>query len=89
VPPTPAPTAAPTLPPIAPIPASNVSIGSVTVHKGGTALAGGNYSLATISQDGDANANPTSINPNSTSKPDKVVPHGLGEFVNYNHNTGR
>jgi hypothetical protein len=52
-------------------------------------LTGGNYSLATISQDGDPNASPSSINPNSPSKPDKVAPHGLGEFLNYNHNIGR
>jgi len=85
---TPAPTAPPTLPPIAPLPSTNLSISGVVVHKGGSLVAG-NYSLSVISQDGDSNSTPNSINPNSTPKPDKTAPHGLGEFVNYNHNTGR
>jgi hypothetical protein len=49
----------------------------------------GNYSLSTISQDNDENANPQSINPNSPSRPDKLPPHGLGEFIDYNHNIDR
>ena len=44
-----------------------------------------NYSLQVISQDGDPNAVPTNINMSSVNRPDKVAPHGIGEFRGYHH----
>jgi hypothetical protein len=67
------------------LPSTNLSIGGIVVNKGGTPVANGNYSLQTISTDSDPNASPTNINTSSASRPDKIAPHGIGEFIGYHH----
>jgi hypothetical protein len=54
-----------------------ISISQINVEKGLSSTAA-NSSLTTLST--------TSINTNSTSKPDQSVPHAMSEFYSYNHN---
>ena len=67
------------------LPSTNLSIGGIVTNKGGTPVAGGNYSLQAISQDADPNASPTNINTSSVSRPDTVAPHAISEFIDYHH----